>query len=123
MLAIKLKQADGCCALDNTKRNAFVAKRNDLHSRARGKAYEVARIKLYFESRFTISRESVPLDQWKIETCAFPISVVLSFEADLTGDQTDAHDSRFHVVLIRFIVGGAYCYGGSNKGKEKEENS
>jgi len=93
-----------------------------LQSRVWGKAYEVARIKLYFESRFAICRQGVPLDQWKIETGAFPISVALSFEADLTGDQTDAHDSGFHVVLIRFIVGGANCYGGRNNGEEEEKN-
>jgi hypothetical protein len=122
MLTIKLNQSDGCCALDNTKRNTFVAKCDDLHSRARRKAYKVAGIKLYFESRFAIGREGVTLDQWKIETGTFPISVVLSFEADLTGDQTDPHDSGFHVVLIRFIVGGTYCYGGRNNGEEEEKN-
>jgi len=123
MLAIKFNQSDSRCALDNTEGNAFVAKRHDLQSRVWGKAYEVARIKLYFESRFAISREGVALDQWKIEPCALPISVVPSFEAYVTGDQTDAHDSRFHVVLICFIVGGAYCYGDSNEGQEEEENS
>jgi hypothetical protein len=62
---------------------------------------------LDFKSRVSICCERITLDERKIEAGSFPVFIALSFQSDLTGDQANAHDAIFYIVLICFIFSGA----------------
>jgi hypothetical protein len=78
---------------------------------------------LDFKSRVSICCEGITLDEGKIETGFFPVFIALSFQTDLTGDQADAHDAIFYIVVICFIFRGAYHCLSREEGQEKEKNA
>jgi hypothetical protein len=78
---------------------------------------------LDFKSRVSICCEGITLDERKIEAGAFPVFIALSFQTDLTGDQADAHDAIFYIVVIGFIFSGSYNCLDREEGQEEEKNA
>jgi hypothetical protein len=103
-IAIKLHEPHKRGALDHTERHALIAQGDDAQ-RCRGReAHEVASVDLYFHAAVFVGGDGVALDQRIIQAHAFPILITLALEARFAGDQTDADDPIFHVVVIGVVV-------------------
>jgi hypothetical protein len=120
VIVIKFCQTNHDAAPHNAESHAFVAKANYAECRVGSETHEVSPIDLNLEARVAIGGHSIALDQWKIESCTFPVLIAASLQIYFAGDQADARDARFDVILIRFIVSGP----GNNRGCKKcqEEN-
>jgi hypothetical protein len=59
---------------------------------------------LYFHAAVFVGGDGVAFDQRVIQARAFPVLITLALEAHVPGDQTDADDPIFHVVIIGLVI-------------------
>jgi hypothetical protein len=107
--SIKLDQSNDGCAFEHTQRDAFVTECDDAERRSGRESHEVSRVDLDFHAAVFVSGYSVALDKRIVQPSAFPVLITVALEVHFPGDQTDAHDPSFYVVVVGFvgIVSGA----------------
>jgi hypothetical protein len=118
LIAIKLRQANRDGALNHAERRAFIAQGHDAQLRVFGQPDEIASVKLHFEPAVLAGGDRVAFDERIIQLDAFPVFTSVSFQVCFARDQTDTHDARFYVVIIRLVVVGADRDG---QGKESQQ--